>query len=196
MFELLLTSFPAVIQYFRLRRRGESMTVANMKTAVFFWLVMAFALFLTIFYFHPKSYSGIVPYRTISVVAQTGGPVTKVHVINGQRVEAGDLLFEIEDSTQLAAVAQSETEFEAIESSEKKAESQVDVAESGVAQAEAQVAQLTTDLADAEELFRRNVGTADAVEKLTSALTVAEASLEAAQAQVVLAQTELTDVLT
>ena len=47
MFELLLTSFPVIIRYFQLRRRGEALTVWNMKTAVFAWLVMAFFLFLT-----------------------------------------------------------------------------------------------------------------------------------------------------
>ena len=126
-----------------------------MKTAVFLWLVLAFALFLTIFYYHPKSVTGIVPFRTISVVAQAGGPVTKVHVENGQRVEAGDLLFEIENSSQLAAVALAETEFETIEASEEEAESEVDVAQAGVVEAEAQVAQLRVDLASAEELLRR-----------------------------------------
>jgi multidrug resistance efflux pump len=195
MIELLLTSFPAVIQYVRLRRRGEPISVANMKTAVFLWLVMAFALFLTIFYYHPKSYTGLVPYRTISVVAQTGGPVTAVHVRNGQHVEAGDFLFEIENSSQKAAVAQAETAFDSIESSEKKARERVEVAKAGVAQAEAQVAQLSVDLANAEELQRKNVGTADTVRKLQSSLTVAQAALDAAKAQQTLAATELSDVL-
>ena len=106
MFELLATSFPVVIRYFMLKRRGEAISVWNMKTAVFLWLVMAFFLFLAIFYFHPKSYSGLVPFRTISVVAQTSGPITQINVRNGQAVKAGDLLFKIEDSSQSAALEQ------------------------------------------------------------------------------------------
>ncbi len=37
MLELLLTSFPVVIRYFQLKRRGETMTVWNMRSAVFLW---------------------------------------------------------------------------------------------------------------------------------------------------------------
>ena len=106
MFELLLTSFPVIFRYFQLKRRGEAMTVWNMKAAVFSWAVLAFMLFLVIFYFHPKTYSGILPFRTVSVVAQTSGPVTHINVSNGSRVKAGDVLFQIEDSTQKAALAQ------------------------------------------------------------------------------------------
>src|SRR5688572_8633675 len=95
MFELVLTSFPAVIRYYQLKRRGEAMTVWNMKTAMFLWAVLAFFLFVAIFYFHPKSYSGLLPFRTVSVVAQTSGPVTELAVSNGQRVATGDLLFRI-----------------------------------------------------------------------------------------------------
>ena len=98
MFELLFTSFPVIIKYYILRRRGEEMTVYNMKTAVFLWLALAFALFLSIFYYHPKSYTGIVPFRTVSVVAQTSGPVTHVLVENGQHVAKGDILFKIENN--------------------------------------------------------------------------------------------------
>jgi hypothetical protein len=33
MFELMFTSFPVIIRYFQLKRRGEAMTVWNMRTA-------------------------------------------------------------------------------------------------------------------------------------------------------------------
>ena len=74
MFEMLFTSFPAIIRYLQLRRRGEAMSLWNMKTALFLWGTLAFSLFLVIFYYHPKTYASIVPFRTISVVAQTTGP--------------------------------------------------------------------------------------------------------------------------
>lgn len=195
MLELLFTSFPAVIRYYQLRRRGEPMTVSNMKTAVFLWLLMAFFLFLAIFYYHPKSYSGIVPFRTVSVVAQAGGPVTRILVRNGQQVKAGDLLFEIENSTQQAALKQASTEIESIDAQEAKAKSAVEVAQANVEAVDAQIKQLTVDLASAEELLRKGAGTADAVRKLSTSLDTAKFSLDAGQAQVKQAQTELTDVL-
>ena len=191
MFELLLTSFPVIIRYFQLKRRGEVMSVWNMKTAVFLWAFMAFFLFLIIFYFHPKSYSGLLPFRTVSVVAQSSGPVTELAVRNGQSVKAGDLLFRIENSAQQAALAQAEAEFAKVDAAEVKATDTLKVAQASVTQVKAQIANLSVDLENARTLFSRNVGTEDAVRKLESSMAVSEAELEAAEAQVELAQSDI-----
>lgn len=195
MFELLLTSFPVIIRYFQLKRRGEAMTVWNMRAAVFMWAVMAFTLFLVIFYFHPKSYSGLVPFRTISVVAQTSGPVTEVGVLNGQRVAKGDLLFRIEDSSQQAALAQAQAQLTQIDAAENMARDQLIVAQAGVAQATAERDNTTVDLENAQTLLDRNVGRADDVRALTASLASAEAALTAAQAQVALARVQLDETI-
>ena len=191
MFELMITSFPAVIQYFLLKRRGESMTVWNMKTAVFLWALLAFGLFLAIFYFHPKTYAGIVPFRTVSVVAQTSGPVTEIMVENGQRVEAGDLLFRIENSAQTAALAEAKAQLELLSSEEAKAKDNEIVARSSVEEATTALARLREDLQDAETLLQRGAGTADAVLDLRAEVSATEATLRAAEAQLDLARVEL-----
>lgn len=191
MFELLFTSFPAVIRYFQLRRRGESMTVWNMKTAVFLWAIMAVAVFTLVFYFHPKTYAGVVPYRTVSVVAQTTGPVTEVAVTNGQRVEAGDLLFRIEDSAQRAALAEAQAQLAVIDAEEGKAEDSKKVAEAGVTEIEARIVSLQDDLNDAEALVERGVGTTNTVVEARAVLESAQADLDAARSQLDLALVEL-----
>jgi len=195
MFELLLTSFPVVIRYYQLKRRGEAMTVWNMRAAVFVWAFLAFALFLVIFYFHPKTYSGLVPFRTISVVAQTSGPVTEVGVLNGQRVAEGDLLFRIEDSSQRAALAQAQAQLAQIDAAENMARDQLVVAEAGVAQAVAERDKLTVDLENAQTLLDRNVGRADDVRALTASVASAIAALTAAEAQVDLARLQLEETI-
>ena len=195
MFELLLTSFPVIIRYFQLRRRGEALTVWNMKSAVFLWLGMAFFLFLMIFYFHPKSYSGLLPFRTVSVVAQTSGPVTEVSVINGQRVAAGDLLFRIENSSQKAALAQAEAKLLELQAAETKAQDALLVAQSTVVEAEASLGTLQVDLDNAVTLFEKNVGAQENVRKLEASVTSAEAALAAAQAQVDLAKSDLEETI-
>ncbi|MEM6371624.1 MAG: biotin/lipoyl-binding protein [Pseudomonadota bacterium] len=195
MLELLLTSFPAIIRYYQLKRRGEAMTVWNMRAAVFMWAGLAFALFLTIFYFHPKSYSGLVPFRTVSVVAQTTGPVTDIAVLNGQRVTAGDVLFRIENSNQQAAVAQAQAQMDQVAASENMARDQLVVAEATVAQAQAERDKLNVDLENAQTLLDRNVGRADDVRALQAALTSADASLVAAQAQVDLARLQVEEAI-
>lgn len=191
MFELLLTSFPVIIRYFQLKRRGEAMTVWNMRTSVFLWAGMAFGLFLLIFYFHPKSYSGLVPFRTVSVVAQTNGPVTEINVINGQRVAAGDMLFQIEDDTQQASLAQAQAQMTQVDAAENVARDRLIVAQAGVEQAIAERDKLAVDLENAQTLLERNVGRADDVRTAQAAFTSAEAALAAARAQVDLAQVQL-----
>lgn len=195
MIELLLTSFPVIIRYFQLKRRGEVMSVWNMRSAVFLWAVMAFLLFLVIFYYHPKSYSGLVPFRTVSVVAQTSGPVTEVKVQNGQRVAKGDPLFSIENSTQQAALRQAEAELDKLAAAEIKAKESLKVAQASVVEAEASLDKLRVDLENAQTLFARNVGTQDAVRKLESELAVSEAELAAANAQVDLAQSDISQAI-
>ncbi|WP_113911491.1 HlyD family secretion protein [Roseovarius dicentrarchi] len=195
MFELLFTSFPVIIRYFQLKRRGEAMSVWNMRTAVFLWAGMAFFLFTLIFYFHPKSYSGLLPFRTVSVVAQTNGPVTELAVQNGQRVAPGDLLFRIEDDSQTAALKQAEAQYARIAAAEAKSADMLKVAEANLREAVASLDLLKVDLENAQTLAGRNVGTQDAVRKLEASVSVAEAGLAAAQAQVDQAQTDIEQTL-
>ncbi|MEP2531510.1 biotin/lipoyl-binding protein [Shimia sp.] len=195
MFELLFTSFPAIFRYYQLKRRGEAMTVWNMKTAVFLWAALAFCLFLTIFYFHPKTYAGVVPFRTVSVVAQTSGPVTEIAVVNGQRVEEGDLLFRIENSAQKAALAEAEAQLDLLTATEAKAKDTVIVAQSAVDEAQAQLAKFVDDLKDARTLVERGVGRADRVLSLETSVAATEAEIKAAEAQLDLAQIDVADSL-
>jgi len=195
MLELLFTSFPVVIRYYQLRRRGEAMTVWNMRTAVFLWAILAFFLFVVIYYFHPKSYSGLVPFRTVSVVAQTSGPVTEIAVRNWQKVSAGDLLFRIESSAQKAALKQAEAEFDKITAAEAKASDTLKVAQASVIEANASLEKLKGDLKNAQALFASNAGTKDAVRLAESAFQIGEADLAAAQAQLSLAQADISQTL-
>ncbi|MHC5234399.1 HlyD family secretion protein [Brucella sp. LJL56] len=195
MLELLFTSFPVIIRYYQLRRRGESMTVWNMRTAVFLWAVLAFFLFVVIFYFHPKSYSGLVPFRTASIVAQTSGPVTEIAVQNWQKVSAGDLLFRIENSAQKATLKQAEAELDRIAAAESKAIDALKVAQASVVESGASLEKLRGDLKNAQALFARNAGTKDTVRIAESAFQIGEADLAAAQAQLSLAQLEISQSL-
>ncbi len=195
MFELLFTSFPVIIRYFQLKRRGEAMTVWNMKTAVFMWAVLAFSLFLSIFYFHPKTYAGVLPFRTVSVVAQTTGPVTEVAVINGQAVKAGDLLFRIENSAQKAALAQAKAALDLIKADQAKAKDSEIVAQSAVDEAEALLRKYRDDLVDAETLLQRGAGRADDVLNLQTSVAATEAELRAAEAQLHLARIDMNETL-
>lgn len=195
MLELLATSFPVIIRYYYLKRIGAEITVWNMKTAVFLWLFLAFGLFTTIFYYHPKSYSGLLPFRTVSVVAQTGGPVIEILVKNGQAVSTGDVLFRIEDNTQTAALAQAKAEFDKIDAEESKAKESLKLAEATVEEAKITLNQQKTDLTNAETLLKKAVITEDKVRKLRSSVQIAEAEIVSAEAQLAIAQTDISATL-
>lgn len=191
MFELLFTSFPALIRYFMLRRRNEPITVWNMKTAVFLWFTMAFALFLVIFYYHPKTYAGVIPFRTVSVVSQTSGPVTEIAVANGDHVRAGDLLFRIEDSAQRAALAEAQSQLPVIDAKEAQAKDDEIVAQASIEEIEAELVKLRDELGDAQELVAKGVGATNSVIRLEASVAAAEAELRAARAQLDLARITL-----
>jgi len=142
------------------------MTRWGIKAAVFLWAVLAFFLFLVIFYFHPKSFSGLLPFRAVSAVSQTSGPVTEINVVNRQRVSSGDILFRIEDSTQRAALAQAEASLNQISAFEAKAGDALTAAEAGMTEAEGNLNKLMVDLNNACTLLAGHVGTQDAVRQL------------------------------
>lgn len=155
MIELLLTSFPFAIRIAYLRWRGIPVTLYNVHRALFLWLVLAMVVFFTVFYYYPKSYTGIVPFRTVPVVAENGGTVTEVLVRAGQRVAAGDLLFTIEDTTEQAAVLLAEHQLAEAERAIEAARVEARTAEAIVEAAEVQLAQSDLSLSDQLELQER-----------------------------------------
>ncbi len=102
MIELLVTSFPFVLRVSYLKWRGMPVTLYNVHRAVFMWFVLALIVFFAVFYYYPKSYTGLVPFRTVPVVAENGGTVTDVYVKGGDRVKPGDPLFAVENSSEQA----------------------------------------------------------------------------------------------
>ena len=105
MIEILVTSFPFVLRVIYLRWRGMPITLYNVHRALVLWFALAVAVFFAVFYYYPKSYTGLVPFRTVPVVAESGGTVSEVYVKGGDKVALGDPLFSVEDAAQRASVA-------------------------------------------------------------------------------------------
>ncbi len=182
MIELLLTCFPAVIQYVRLKRRGEHITVWNMHQAIFMWLVLATALFMTIFYYHPKSFSGLVPFRVAPVVPQTGGPVTSIKVVNGQHVSKGDLLFTIENSRQTADVATAKAKVGEVKAASSVAKAQLQAVQGKVDSARASLKQASEEFSrkDAAKQKNKNTFSKSEIDRLRNQKATRQGSLDAA----------------
>lgn len=157
MIELLLTSFPFALRWYWLRRRGLPIDLYALHHAIFAWFTLALIVFFTVFYYYPKSYTGIVTYRTVPVVAENGGDVTALHVGAGDRVRAGDPLFTVESSRERAAVVVARREVEEAERALDVARNEIRTAEAELSAAEAELAQ--AELTVTDQITLRDSGT-------------------------------------
>lgn len=155
MIEILVTSFPFVLRVMYLRWRGMPVTLYNVHRALFLWFVLALIVFFAVFYYYPKSYTGLVPYRTVPVVAETGGTVTEIFVKGGDHVKAGDPLFAIENTSELAKVEFSQRKVDEVDAAIDAAHLEVETAAASLAAARAALKQAELTLADHLELQAR-----------------------------------------
>ena len=109
----------------------------------------------------------LVARRESRIGAEVTGRILRVHVAEGDRVEAGRPLFEIDPEPYTAALRQ---------------------AEAGLDLARAEREQLESDLARARELHRQQVLSEQEIERLASTLRVARARERQAQETVALAR--------
>nr|WP_253949267.1 biotin/lipoyl-binding protein [Mangrovicoccus sp. HB161399] len=125
-------------------------------------------MIFTIEYYHPESETGIVPFRVVPVVSEQGGTVTAIHVVAGQRVAPGDLLFTVDDSRQAAAVAVARSEVEAAREEVAVAVSQMKDAQTAVDTAQARLDEANVQLSN-QEKFRDEKSPAFAQDRLLRA---------------------------
>lgn len=124
-----------------------------------------------------------VPTR-VQIAAQTSGLVVAVGAVEGQRVKAGDLLVQIEDSAERAQVAQAEAAV-------NQAKARVDqlqrvgaiVATASLRQAQTNLERARADLARTTKLVATQAVPEVELENAQRAVDIAEAQTNAAQAQ-------------
>lgn len=124
-----------------------------------------------------------VPQR-VQIAAQTGGLVVAVGAVEGQRVTAGDLLVQIDDSAERAQVAQAEAAV-------NQAKARVDqlqrvgaiVATESLRQAQTNLERAQADLGRTTKLVATQAVPQIELENAQRAVDIAEAQKNAAQAQ-------------
>lgn len=193
MIELMVTSIPFVLRVLYLKWRKIPVTLYNTHRALFLWFALALIVFFTVFYFHPKSYAGIVPFRIVPVVAERAGTVTAVEIDPGDRVAPGDVLFTTDDRDEQAAVAVARTKLAEIDSQIAAAKTDVSAAKATLDKANAALEQASKLLAEQETLrdgnspaFRENdyIRAVNAAAARQADVDAAQAALDAAQLQV------------
>ena len=197
MIELLVTSFPFVLRVIYLKWRGLPITLYNVHTALFMWFLLALIVFFAVFYYYPKSFTGIVPFKTVPVVAENGGTVTEVFVKGGDHVKVGDALFSVENSTELAKVDLAERKIDEIDAAIDAALLEVETAQAGLDAAKAALKHAESSLADHRELQARGSSAfqPSQLERAISQRDTRKAEVQAAESQLAAAKVQAVAVL-
>ena len=127
----------------------------------------------------PDRLSGYVEAETLYLAPQETGVVSNIHVVEGDRVKAGDILFRMDADKILYQAEQAEA---AASAAEKRADDTGALAK-GVLEAQANLERLAADFARTEKLFKQGYVARARYDSDRAALTAAEARLERARAE-------------
>ena len=162
MLELMLCSLVTVLPDFLFRRFGQGKRIGQEINFFSVWYelrwgitacaILTVSLITMVFYYHPASTSVASYFRTVTILPETGGRVSEVHVENNQLVEAGDLLFRIDDASQQAAVETARRQIAEVDASLAVAGADLAAANAGIEQVSAALKQAQEDLARKLEL--------------------------------------------
>ena len=187
----LLTVFPHFLyrRFVQGKRLGQEITFFSvwyeLRWGITLCIVLTVSLITVIFYFHPATSQVGSYFRTVTILSERGGRVSEVHVQNNQHVEAGDVIFRLDDSSQKAAVETARTKVAEIGASLTLAAADLRAAKAGIVQAQASLTQATEDLERNLELRRRGSSAVreTEIERLENLVARRQGELEAARAR-------------
>ena len=207
MLELILCSLITVLPDYLYRRYREGKRWGDQITFFTMWyelrwgitacLMLTVTLITIVFYYHPSTTNAGPYFRTIPLLPEGGGRVEEVFVKNGDTVAAGDPVFSLLDSAQVANVNLAESQLDQIASAFAQAEVQLSAAQATLVQAESALAQAKNELAKKSELASRGQQLISKIEleRLENTVNQRRGGVQAAQANITAAQTQISDVL-
>ena len=207
MLELILCSLVTVLPDYLYRRHREGKRWGDQITFFMMWyelrwgitacLILTVALITIVFYYHPSTTNAGPYFRTIPLLPEGGGRVEEVFAKNGDAVEAGEPLFSLLDSAQVANVNLAESQLDQIASAFAQAEVQLEAAQATLVQAQSALAQAENELAKKSELASRGQQLVSKIEieRLENNVAQRRGGVQAAQANITAAQTQISDVL-
>lgn len=164
------------------------MVVSYMGKEQTFRRIMLFliVLFIAIFSYivvadrqAPISSEGRVHGLVVQVASEVIGRVTKVRVVNNQRVKKGDILFELDQEPYLIALKDARLSLESAEEELLSLQTQKDVLLAGIRQARAHFDNAKREFIRAQELERRNLTSKSEFDAAERLYLMAAAGLEA-----------------
>ncbi|TLP62800.1 HlyD family secretion protein [Parasedimentitalea maritima] len=194
MLELLFCSMLTVLPDFLFRRYAQGKRIGEEINLFSVWYelrwgitacaILTISLITTIFYYHPATTKVGSFFRTVTILPETSGRVIEVLQDNNALVEAGDIIFRLDDASQAAAVATAEAKVNETVASLSVAATDLAAADAGVGQVQAALQQARDDLE--RNLTLRERGSSAVreteIERLENLVNKREAELDAAEA--------------
>jgi multidrug resistance efflux pump len=194
MLELLICSTVTILPDYLIRRYLQGKRIGHEITFFSVWYelrwgitlcaILAVALITMVFFYHPSTSNVRSYFRTVTILPESGGRVSEVHVKNGQVVLAGELLFRVDSSSQLAAVESAQSKVQEIDALLEVAESELAAAAAGVDQAKADFDLVEEDYLRSKALLDRGSGAVpqSEVDRLRNQMNAKQGALDAAKA--------------
>lgn len=160
-------------------------------------VLLTVALITLIFYYHPSTTNASPFFRTVTMLPEGGGRVDEVFIENGQLVRAGDPLFSLQDSSQLAAVQVARSKVLELDAELNMAVAEKAAMQGLVAQAQGSLDQAENELRIKQELQQRDPGLVSPreIQRLQNNIESRAGAVSAAIANLQAVQTELDLVL-
>lgn len=188
----LVTVFPDYLfrRYRQGKRWGEQINFFSvwyeLRWGISACIVLTVSLITLIFYYHPSTSNAGPYFRTITILSEGGGRVEEIYITNNQQVEAGDPLFSLLDTSQLAAVNAASSQVTQVESAFVSLDSQLEAARGNLRQAQGALDQAKNELQKKRELASRGSQLVSKIdlERLQNTVDSRSGAVDAAQANV------------
>ncbi len=192
MLELLLCSLVTILPDYLFRRFAQGKRLGREITFFNVWfelrwgivtcLILAIGMITAVFYFHPSSHNVIAAFRTVPILPEGVGRVEEVYVRGSDRVEAGQPLFRLLDTTQRTAVERARREVAEVDAAVLLAQADLAQGEARLLEAQWQLRQALDEFETKSELARTDVVARREVERLGVLVRSREAGVAAAEA--------------
>jgi multidrug resistance efflux pump len=207
MLEFLLCSFFTILPDYLFRRYAQDkrwgqeidfFTVwYELRWGITACVLLSVALITLIFYYHPSTTNASPFFRTITVLPEGGGRIKEVFVEDQQLVQAGEPLFSLFDSSQLAAVDIARSRLVEAEAAFSVAQSELTASEGMVESAKGALEQTRNELRMKKELLENSPNSVSEreIQRLVNVVSSRHGSLDTAIANQEAVQAKLTTVL-
>ena len=194
MLELMICSLVTIVpdylyrRYVQGKRFGKEITFFSvwyeLRWGITGCLMLTIGLITMIFYYHPSTTSAAIYYRTVPILPEGSGRVAEVNVGFSQAVKKGDVLFQLDNSKQAAALETAKRKVAEVDATLVSAKADIVKAEAQIGEAKASLQQARDELDVKSELQRRNPGIVPQrdIEKLQVVVDQRQSGVDAANA--------------